>query len=459
MHIASLHAMDYKDKMKTKEVYQCSECGGHSPRWQGQCPGCGAWNTLSQLTVTRKGARPVRQAGNAGGPRPLEELPEQLGKGRPTGFKALDQVLGDGLIPGGAILVGGEPGIGKSTLLLQLAGKQAAMGRSAVYVSGEESLAQLRSRAERLELLGPGINALASTRSEEVLDILGGRYGEGVRPDLLIVDSVQTMCSSSTDGIPGSVSQVRAVAAELVEAAKKTQTTLILVGHVTKEGQIAGPKLLEHMVDTVLYLEGDRQHFSRILRVLKNRYGPSDELVVFTMERKGLQIVDDPSTMFLGRSDPDLPGTGLVMALEGQRPFAVEVQVLATKSLLNIPRRTSLGFDTNRLHLILAVMEKRLNLNLSQYDLYAKLTGGLAMRDPGLDLGVVAAAMSSFYDRPLPEGAVFWGEVDLNGQIRPVSGHDTRMKQASRLGYADIYEPTTCKTLQQMQARLFGRAK
>ncbi len=439
--------------MKTKEIYKCSECGGQSPRWQGQCPGCGAWNTLLQQTVTRKKARPVRGAGDLAGPSPLEELAQNQGMVRSSGFPSLDQILGAGLMAGGAILLGGEPGIGKSTLLLQLAGKQAALGESAVYVSGEESLAQLRTRAERLNLLGPGVNAMATTKSADVLDILEGPN----RPGLLVVDSVQTMCSTNADGIPGSVSQVRAVAAELVEATKKTETTLILVGHVTKEGQIAGPKLLEHMVDTVLYLEGDRQHFSRILRVLKNRYGPSDELVVFQMKQSGLAIVDDPSTMFLGRRDPELSGTGLVMALEGQRPFAVEVQALATKSFLSIPRRTSLGFDTNRLHLILAVMEKRLSVDLSRHDLYAKLTGGLAMRDPGLDLGLVAAALSSFYDRPLPEGAVFWGEVDLNGQIRPVSGHDTRMKQASRLGYVDIFEPTTCKTLQQLQQRLFGK--
>ncbi|MBU1247149.1 MAG: DNA repair protein RadA [Proteobacteria bacterium] len=441
--------------MKTKEIYKCSECGGQSPRWQGQCPGCGAWNTLVQQTVTRKGARPVRAGGESGGPRPLEDLPEPQGAGRTSGFTSLDQVLGDGLMPGGAILLGGEPGIGKSTLLLQMAGKQAALGAGAVYLSGEESLAQLRTRAVRLGLLGPGLLAMATTRSEDALQILEGPDC----PELLVVDSVQTLCSANADGIPGSVSQVRAVAAELVEAAKRTQTTLILVGHVTKEGQIAGPKLLEHMVDTVLYLEGDRQHFSRILRVLKNRYGPSDELVVFQMKQDGMVIVDDPSTMFLGAHDPDLPGASLVMAIEGQRPFAVEVQVLASKSILNFPRRTSLGFDTNRLHLILAVMEKRLAINLSQYDLYAKLTGGLAMRDPGLDLGLVAAALSSFYDRPLPEGAVFWGEVDLNGQIRPVSGQDTRMKQATRLGYAEIFEPSTCKTLQQLQARLFGRGK
>ncbi len=449
-----MQVMLYKSIMKSKEVYKCSECGGQSPRWQGQCPSCGAWNTLVVQVVTRKGSRPISINGDQA-PQPLENIPQTQGSGRSTGFVALDQVLGAGLMPSGAILLGGEPGIGKSTLLLQLAGKQASLGKKAVYISGEESLSQLRSRAQRLGLLGAGIEAIATTRNEEILAILE----ESNAAELLVVDSIQTICSASAEGIPGSVSQVRAVAAELVEAVKRTETTLILVGHVTKEGQIAGPKLLEHMVDTVLYLEGERQHFSRILRVLKNRYGPSDELLVFRMIQSGLEIVDDPSTMFLGRSNPDLPGTALVMALEGQRPFAVEVQVLVSRSFLNIPRRTSLGFDTNRLNLILAVMEKRLSLNFSQYDIYAKLTGGLAMRDPGLDLGVAVAAFSSLYDRPLPEGTVLWGEVDLNGQIRPVAGQDTRKKQAGRLGYSKIFEPESCKTLQQVQSALFGQSK
>ncbi|SKA91393.1 DNA repair protein RadA/Sms [Paucidesulfovibrio gracilis DSM 16080] len=440
--------------MKTKEVFRCAECGAQSPQWQGQCPSCRAWNTLEPLSVVKgKNRSGTRSPEGSQAPRPLEELSQEGGQGRPSGFPALDQVLGKGLTPGGAILLGGEPGIGKSTLLLQLAGRQAALGARAVYLSGEESLPQLRNRAERLGLLGPGLLAMASTSAADGLAVLEGPEP----PELLIVDSVQTLASVSAEGIPGSVSQVRAVSAELVEAAKKSRTTLILVGHVTKEGQIAGPKLLEHMVDTVLYLEGDRSHFSRILRVLKNRYGPSDELVVFVMKEQGLEIVDDPSTMFLGRRDAALSGSALVMAVEGQRPFAVEVQALASKTFLSIPRRTALGFDTNRLHLLLAVLEKRLRLNLSSHDIYAKISGGLAMRDPGLDLGVVAAILSSFYDRPLPEGAIFWGEVDLNGQVRPVSGRDTRLKQAGRLGHDPVFEAESCRTLADLQRRLFGK--
>jgi DNA repair protein RadA/Sms len=303
-------------------------------------------------------------------------------------------------------------------------------------------------------LLGAGLPAVAAANVDAAL--------EGLRqtppPDLVIVDSVQTLASPRAEGVPGSVGQVRAVAAELVEQAKTTGVTLMLVGHVTKDGQIAGPKLLEHMVDTVLSLEGERRQGYRILRVLKNRFGPSDELLVFSMEREGLAVVEDPSTFFLGERERSLSGAAVVMALDGSRPLAVEIQVLASRSFLSIPRRTCLGFDTNRLHLLLAVLEKRLNLNLAQFDIYAKIGGGLALRDPGLDLGVAAATLSSFFDRPLPESAVFWGEVDLNGQVRPVVGEARRLKQARRLGYKPVFRPGDggCRRLQDLQEGLFG---
>jgi DNA repair protein RadA/Sms len=405
------------------------------------------------VTVSRKTASPVGAAAGQDVPRLLEELEAEDLAARTSGMESLDALLGSGLVPGAAILLGGEPGIGKSTLLLQLAGSQARLGHTAVYLSGEESLAQLKGRAERLGLLGPGLMALATNRVEDALAVLDSPRP----PELLIVDSVQTLASPLADGIPGSVSQVRAVSGELVEKTKKTGTTLILVGHVTKDGQIAGPKLLEHMVDTVLYLEGDRKHFSRILRVLKNRFGPSDELVVFTMKEQGLEVVEDPATFFLGARDPSLSGTAMAMAVDGQRPFAVEVQALVGKSFLSIPRRTALGFDTNRLNLLLAVLEKRLRLNLGGYDIYTKISGGLATRDPGLDLAVISAILSSFYDRPLPEMSVFWGEIDLNGQVRPVAAHDIRLKQAGRLGHGPMCHSAACPTLADLQRMLFGR--
>lgn len=361
-------------------------------------------------------------------------------------------------MPGASVLMGGEPGIGKSTLLLQLAAQAAQAGKDVVYVSGEESLGQIKSRALRLGALVPGVAALDTNRVEDVLALLGTENP----PALLVLDSIQTVSSGESDGLPGSVTQVRTVATRLVETCKSRDCCLILVGHVTKDGAIAGPKLLEHMVDTVLSLEGDRQHMFRLLRVLKNRFGPSNELLVFQMEQQGLSVVPDPSTYFLGDRDPSLSGTALVMALDGHRPFAVEVQALATKSFLAMPRRTVLGFDANRLHLLLAVLEKRLRLPLGQFDIYTKIGGGLRLQDPGLDLGVVAAVLSSFLDKPLPERAVLWGEVDLNGQIRPVLAQDVRGRQAERLGYKPILAPRApdaskgLSNVQEMAKILFG---
>ncbi|MBU1230127.1 MAG: DNA repair protein RadA, partial [Proteobacteria bacterium] len=395
------------------------------------------------------------RAASLAGPESLEQFSGETAKARPTGIPALDGLLGAGLVPGAALLLGGEPGVGKSTLLLQLAACQAALGNPALYVSGEESLPQLRGRAERLGLLGPGLMALATNNADEALSALADL---GSRPGLIIADSVQTLASPRAEGIPGSVSQVRTVAGELVEAVKRSQATLVLVGHVTKDGQIAGPKLLEHMVDTVLYLEGDRRDYSRVLRVLKNRFGPSDELLVFTMEERGLSVVDDPSTFFLGARDASLSGAAVAVAMDGRRPFAVEIQALATKSFLSIPRRAALGFDANRLHLLLAVLEKRLRLPLGSSDIYVKQGGGLSLRDPGLDLSLAAAVLSSFYEAPLPEGAAFWGELDLNGHVRPVAGHETRLKQASRLGYGPLLHSGTVKTLDALRRALFGKA-
>jgi DNA repair protein RadA/Sms len=443
---------------KTREIYICSTCGNQSLVWQGQCPACKEWNTLAAEVVSKKSPSESKSGGK-NAPVALEEVGGELMQGRPTGFEELDRVLGKGLTPGAAVLLGGEPGIGKSTLLLQLAGSVATRGGRAVYASGEESLPQLKGRAERLGLLGPGLLAMATANNDDLLSL----FTSGQPPELLIVDSVQTMASSRVDGIPGSVSQVRAVSTELIEQAKKSATTLFLVGHVTKEGSIAGPKLMEHMVDTVLYLEGDRRHLYRILRVLKNRFGPSDELLVLEMLEKGLSIVSDPSTFFLGERDASLSGTAVVMAMDGQRPFAVEVQALVGRSTLSFPRRTALGFDVNRLHLLLAVLEKHLRINLATSDVYCKIGGGLKLAEPGLDLGIVAAVLSSLYDRPLPEGAVFWGEIDLNGMVRPVSAHDIRRKQAKRLGYGPMFFSRQGKglhgsgTIGGFQKALFGQ--
>lgn len=440
---------------KLRLTYVCSSCSAQSPRWRGQCEGCGAWNTLIQQTAARASSTTTGTGGGAG-PVSLADFHEDIPPAASSGLPDLDRVLGSGLQPGGAVLLGGEPGIGKSTLLLQLAGQVAKAGRTAVYFSGEESLGQLAARARRLGLAHPGLLATSSTNVSEAVDILS----QADSPALIVVDSVQTMISALADGVPGTPSQVRAVAGELVEAVKKGTSTLILVGHVTKEGLIAGPKILEHMVDTVLYLEGDRQHFYRILRSFKNRFGPTDELMVLEMLGDGMVPVADPSTYFLGERDETASGSAVVLALEGKRPFAVEVQALVSKSFLAMPRRTALGMDLNRLNLLLAVLEKRLGLRLGQSDIYAKTGGGLKLTDPGLDLGLVAAVLSSYYDRPLPPRAVFWGEVDLSGRVRPVSGHDARLKQAKRLGYKPIFQPLAegkgVATLKDLQRALFG---
>lgn len=444
---------------KLREIYVCSACSARTSQWRGQCATCGEWNSLEPLQIKSGEGKGASLAPRAERIVRLAEASEFAGAVFSTGLAAFDRVLGKGLVPGSAILVGGEPGIGKSTLLLQIAGAVAASGRRAVYLSGEESLSQIRSRAERLELLHDNLYALATSQVEDIFPLLEGDDA----PALLILDSVQTLTSSRAEGLPGNVSQVRAVATEVVERCKKSHTAVVLVGHVTKDGNLAGPRLLEHMVDTVISLEGDRQQLFRLLRVLKNRFGPNQEMLIFQMVAQGLELVEDPSTYFLGARDASLSGTAVVMAVDGQRPLAVEIQALVTKSYLAIPRRTGLGFDVNRLHLLLAVLEKRLHLSFAQVDIYAKVGGGMRLMEPGMDLPLVAAVLSSYYDVSLPERAVFWGEVDLNGQIRPVAGHAIREGQARRLGYHPVVCPvaaegeTGFRTLSQMQQALFSR--
>lgn len=450
--------------MAAREIFICANCGAKSLQWKGQCVNCQEWNTLEAHQEV-KSASVRRKTLPAAGEFSakvvsLHDFSTEHEKPYGTGMADLDNILGKGLVPGAAILVGGEPGIGKSTLLLQVAGAVAASGRKVLYASGEEGLGQIKARAERLGVLSSNLNAVATSRLDDLLT----QMQPGSAPALLVADSVQTVASSLVEGLPGSVSQVRAVATELIEFCRGCGTTLLLVGHVTKDGQLAGPKLLEHMVDTVISLEGDRQFAFRLLRVLKNRFGPNQELIVFEMCNRGMQIVEDPSTFFLGARNPELSGTAVVMAADGHRPFAVEVQALVSRSFLSIPRRAAVGFDVNRLHLLLAVLEKRLKLNFGTVDIYAKIGGGLKIQEPGMDLGLVVAVLSSFYDIPLPEKGVFWGEVDLNGQVRPVSAQDVRLKQAKRLGYNPIFCPageaageSGVNTIMHLQQKLFRK--
>ena len=446
---------------KTREVYICSACGAQTLQWRGQCPGCHEWNTLQAAAQPRAAstrAPAASRAPSAARPLPLQDVSDSGHTPYASGIEALDRVLGKGLVPGAALLVGGEPGIGKSTLLLQVAGLVARQGRDVLYASGEESLPQIKARGQRLEVLHEQLLALATSSVEEVIAAV-----EGSPPALLVVDSVQTLTSLEADGLPGNVSQVRAVATALLECCRRTDTTLILVGHVTKDGVLAGPRMLEHMVDTVISVEGDRRQLFRLLRVFKNRFGPNEELLVFRMGRHGMEVIDDPSTFFLGARDPELSGTAVVMAVDGQRPLAVEVQALVARTFLSIPRRAALGFDANRLHLLLAVLEKRLKLNFGQVDIYAKVGGGMKLQEPGLDLALVAAVLSSYYDVPLPEKCILWGEVDLNGQIRPVAAQELRLRQAQRLGFSPILHPGAdaggIAAIAQLQQRLFHRRK
>lgn len=439
---------------KPREVYICIECGAQFPQWHGQCLTCKAWNTLKAHNAPSTNTKKIR---NKLKPIPIGHVEASTYQPFSTGIKVLDHILGKGLVPSSALLIGGEPGIGKSTLLLQLAGATAALGKIVLYVSGEESLPQIKARAERLNVLHDNLLSISTSQIEDILPLLNTSEA----PDLLLIDSVQTLASSNAEGLPGNVSQVKAVATELVEACKQGQTTVIFIGHVTKDGTLAGPRLLEHLVDTVISLEGDRRHIFRLLRIIKNRFGPNQELLIFQMAQHGLEPVADPSTYFLGARDPSLSGTAVVMTIDSQRPLAVEVQALVTKSYLAIPRRTGLGFDVNRLHLILAVLEKRLRLNFSNVDIYVKIGGGIKLQEPGIDLALVAAILSSFYDVPLPERSVFWGEVDLNGQIRPVGSHSIRLSQASKLGYNPIfypkYEQSGLATVMELQKSLFKK--
>lgn len=447
---------------KIRKIFKCSACGAQASQWMGQCPHCREWNTLEEVQTGALNKERTRTGRYEDKAIILSEADDSAFSPFTSGLKGLDRILGHGLVPGSSILVGGEPGIGKSTLLLQVCGSVADSGKKVLYASGEESLPQIKARAERLKALSPNLLALSSTRVEDVLDSL-----ESDPPALLIADSVQTMASSDAEGLPGNVSQVKAVATALTETCRKIGTCLVLVGHVTKDGNLAGPRMLEHMVDTVISIEGDRRQMFRLLRVFKNRFGPNEELLVFHMQSKGLELVDDPSTFFLEARDSSLSGTALVMAMEGHRPLVVEVQALVSRTFLNIPRRSALGFDVNRLHLLLAVMEKRLKLNFAQVDIYAKVGGGIKLTEPGLDLALEAAILSSYYDIPLPEKSIFWGEVDLNGQIRPVSGHRQRLSQAKRLGFSPIIcspvqngekmESPSFSTLAQIQKTLFHK--
>ena len=424
---------------KPKIRYVCTECGSVTMRWQGQCVDCSQWNTLveEQPATVFSAKHDLSSGGKPIAFEPLDAPSEALTR-RSTGLAEFDRALGGGVVPGSAILMGGEPGIGKSTLLLQAAAEMARTGARAVYISGEEATGQVRLRAARLGLADAPLELAAATSVRDILTTLGGE----APPALLVVDSIQTMHSDTIEGAPGTVSQVRASAFELIRYAKENGVALVLVGHVTKDGTIAGPRVLEHMVDVVMSFEGERSHQYRILRALKNRFGAVDEIGVFAMEGQGLAEVPNPSMLFLSGREQVVAGSSVFPALEGTRPVLVEVQALIVRLQSGAtPRRAVVGWDSGRLAMLLAVLEARCGLNFSSAEVYLNVAGGYRLTDPAADLAVAAALVSALADKPLPLRGIWFGEVSLSGEIRPVAHASLRLREAAKLGFELGYGP------------------
>ncbi len=428
---------------KLKTVFFCTECGNESPRWAGRCPACQAWNTLvEEPTSRRRGgagkavSAAVRAVGGGAPPARLSEVEGGDGERWRTGLDEFDFVLGGGVVPGSLVLVGGEPGIGKSTLLLQVAARLEAAGRSTLYVSGEESAAQVRLRADRLGAGAGDVLFLAETELDSIL----ARAAEA-KPAALFVDSIQTVFTPELDGAPGNVSQVRECAARLQRYAKEEGVAVFLVGHVTKGGMVAGPKTLEHIVDTVLYFEGAGSLDHRVLRANKNRFGGVDEIGVFRMTQEGLVPVENPSELFLRERTVGVSGAAVVATIEGTRPLLVEVQALCTKASYGAPQRVSTGFDRQRLALLLAVLEKRAGIGFGQLDVFLNVVGGVRLVETAGDLGLAAALASSVFDREVPGDAVFIGEIGLGGELRAVGQVERRLAEAARMGFERAYLP------------------
>src|SRR5215475_10698457 len=401
---------------KASKAFVCQACGAVTTRWSGKCAACGEWNSIIEESTAPSGPPAlVAIRGGKGRAAAFEGLQAETRDAPrlPTGMAELDRVLGGGLVAGSAVLVGGDPGIGKSTLLLQAAAKLAETGARVVYLSGEEAPAQVRMRATRLGLTHAPVALGTETNLANIVATLGST----VSPVLVIIDSVQTLWSESVEAAPGTITQLRGCASALISHAKGSGSTLVLVGHVTKDGQIAGPKVIEHMVDTVLYFEGLSGHQFRVLRAVKNRFGPTDEIGVFEMRDDGLREVDNPSALFLSDRDRDAPGTAVFAGMEGTRPILVEIQALVAPSLLGTPRRAVVGWDPNRLAMLLAVLEARCGVRLGSHDVYLNVAGGLRLQEPAADLAAAAALISSLANAPLPADAVFFGEISLSGAV------------------------------------------
>ena len=425
--------------MAKSNSFTCNACGASFNKWSGRCDACGAWNTIVEEAPLSAGPASKSLGGRRGSPIRLTDLATEEAPPPRThsGISELDRVLGGGLVPSSALLVGGDPGIGKSTLLLQAAARFAQAGLKTIYVSGEEASAQVRMRAQRLGLGDAPVQLAAATNLRDILTTL-----EVEKPQLVVIDSIQTMWADNVDSAPGSVSQVRAAAHELTTFAKTRNMSVILVGHVTKDGQIAGPRVVEHMVDTVLYFEGERGHQFRILRAVKNRFGPADEIGVFEMTGSGLAEVVNPSALFLSERGQPSPGSVVFAGVEGTRPLLVEFQALVAPSPHSQPRRSVVGWDGGRLAMILAVLEARCGIPFTGLDVYLNVAGGMKVTEPAADLAVAAALLSAREDAALPKETVIFGEISLSGALRPVSQTENRLKEAQKLGFTAAIAPS-----------------
>ena len=430
---------------KTRTIYACTECGGTSPKWQGQCPNCSAWNTLVESVATPAATRFQSIAGTRSTVTPLASVSTEEAARIATGLEELDRVLGGGLVVGGVVLLGGDPGIGKSTLLLQAC---AALGaaRRTLYVTGEESVEQLALRAQRLGLVNAPVELLAEVQLEAIVAALGSHA-----PEIVVIDSIQTVYTEALTSAPGSVSQVRECAAQLTRIAKQRGIVMLFVGHVTKEGAIAGPRVLEHIVDTVLYFEGDPHSSFRLVRAIKNRFGAANELGVFGMTERGLKGVGNPSALFLSQHSEGVAGSAVVATLEGSRPLLVEVQALVDPVQGGMPRRLAVGLDPQRLALLLAVLHRHGGIETAGYDVFVNAVGGVRINEPAADLAILLAVQSSLRNKPLPEKLLVFGEVGLAGEIRPVQRGQERIREAAKLGYRTVLIPSANKPKQSIE--------
>ena len=424
---------------KNKTVFVCNECGYESPKWMGKCPACNSWNTFFEEKVTTTKGNTTKHAQERIKPVALKEIEGKESTRISTGFQELDRVLGGGLVNGSLVLLGGEPGIGKSTLILQICDKIKTQGK-VLYISGEESAEQVKIRADRLQVSNENLMFLSETDIDHIEQEI-----ENINPTLVIIDSIQTMYSEEITSAPGSVSQVREITSKIMRMCKENKITTILIGHVTKDGNIAGPRVLEHMVDTVLYLEGERYFSYRILRGVKNRFGSTNEIGMFEMQSEGLVEIDNPSSILISERKENPAGSVIVASIEGTRPLLVEFQALTTQSVYGLPRRTANGIDYNRLTLLIAVLEKKAGLNLGNQDVYMNVVGGLKVNEPAIDLGIILSTASSFKNMPIPTDVVVLGEVGLTGEVRAVNFIEKRLKEAEKLGFKTCIIPESNK--------------